>query len=159
MDFRYDLIFLLLTAIGLVGILVPVLPGTLLIVGTAIAWAATVGGATAWSLAAVVVALGLAGTFLQYAVPGRRLKAAGVPRPTLLLGAVVGVVGFFVVPVIGLPVGFVLGVFLAESRRLGAGPARASTWHAVKAVGLSMLIEFCFGLVAVTALVVGAVTT
>jgi hypothetical protein len=69
------------------------------------------------------------------------------------------VVGFFVVPVIGLPLGFVLGVFLAVARRLGPGPARGSTWHAIKAVALSIAIEMSFALVSVTALVIGAATT
>ncbi|MDO7869435.1 DUF456 domain-containing protein [Nocardioides jiangxiensis] len=159
MDFRYDLIFLLLTVVGLVGILVPVLPGTILIACTSIGWAATVGVPAAWWVAALVVALSLTGTFLQYAVPGRRLQSAGVPRSTLLVGALTGVVGFFVVPVVGLPLGFVLGVFLAESRRIGPDAARSRTWSAVKAVGLSMLIELAFALASVTALVVGMATT
>ena len=62
----------------------------------------------------VLVALGVV---VKYVVPGRRLKAAGVPTSTLLLGAALGVVGFFVIPVVGLLVGFVLGVYLAELRR------------------------------------------
>ena len=41
-----------------------------------------------------------------------------------------------------------LGVFLAESARLrGAGPAWPSTWKAIKAVGLSILIEVGTGLI------------
>ena len=83
------------------------------------------------------------GTVVKYAVPGRRLKAAGVPdldaagrRPSL------GVVGFFVIPSSGCPVGFVAGVYVAEHRRVGddrrpGGPPA----HALKAVGLSILIE------------------
>ncbi|GAA0316713.1 DUF456 family protein [Kineococcus aurantiacus] len=43
----------------------------------------------------------------------------------LLLGAVLGVVGFFAVPVVGLPLGFVLGVFLGELAGTGRGPHRA----------------------------------
>ncbi|TCJ30904.1 DUF456 domain-containing protein [Nocardioides jejuensis] len=159
MDFLYDLIFLLVAAVGLVGILVPVLPGTLVILASTLVWAIVLGEPAGWAVLAVVAVLSGLGMFLQYAVPGRRLKAAGVPGTTLLLGAVVGIVGFFVVPVIGLPLGFVLGVFLAESRRLGPNAARSSTWSALKAVGLSMLIEFSFALVSVTALVVGTVTT
>ena len=38
-----------------------------------------------------------------------------------------GVVGFFVVPVVGLFLGFVLGVYLAELRRVGAAAAWPST--------------------------------
>lgn len=159
MDILQDLIFVVIAVIGLAFILLPVLPGTLIVLGATLAWAIVLGEPTGWVVLAVVAVCSAVGMFLQYAVPGRRLKAAGVPTTTLLVGAVVGVVGFFVVPVIGLPIGFVLGVFLAESRRLGPTAARGSTWHAVKAVGLSMAIELGFALVSVTALVLGAVTT
>ena len=36
-----------------------------------------------------------------------------------MIGGACGVVGFFVVPVVGLFLGFVLGVYVAERRRLG----------------------------------------
>jgi hypothetical protein len=53
---------------------------------------------------------------------------------------VLGIVGFFVVPVVGLFIGFVLGVWLAEMLRLGdSGTAWRSTRHALVAVGLSIL--------------------
>lgn len=159
MDILKDLVFLLIAAFGLALILVPVFPGTLVVLGATIAWAVVLGETAGWIVLGVVAALSALGMVLQYAVPGRRLKQVGVPTSTLLLGVLVGVVGFFVVPVIGLPLGFVLGVFLAESRRLGPGAARGSTWHAVKAVALSIAIEFSFALVSVTALVAGAVTT
>jgi uncharacterized protein len=47
-----------------------------------------------------------------------------------------------VIPVVGIVVGFVLGVYLAELRRLGLERAGPATVSALKAVGLSMLIEF-----------------
>ena len=52
-----------------------------------------------------------------------------------------GVVGFFVIPVVGLFVGFVLGIYLAERRRVGQADAWPSTKAALRAVGLSILIE------------------
>jgi uncharacterized protein YqgC (DUF456 family) len=125
-DILQDLIFLVVAAIGLAFILLPVLPGTLVVLGTTLVWALVLGEPTGWVVLAVVGICSALGMFLQYAVPGRRLKAAGVPTSALLVGALVGVVGFFVVPVIGLPIGFVLGVFLAETRRLGAA-ARPGT--------------------------------
>ena len=59
-----------------------------------------------------------------------------------------GVVGFFVVPVVGLFVGFVLGVYLAERRRVGGAAAWPSTKEALRAVGLSILIELAAGVLA-----------
>ncbi|NAZ84449.1 DUF456 family protein, partial [Kineococcus sp. R8] len=106
----------LAVAVGLVGIVVPVLPGTVLIALATAVWAVATGGA-AWAVFAGVAVVLAAGQVAMYLVPGRRMTRAGIRRSTLLLGGLLGVVGFFVVPVVGLPLGFVLGVFLAELAR------------------------------------------
>jgi uncharacterized protein YqgC (DUF456 family) len=146
-------------AIGLVGVLVPVLPGTLLVAAALLVWATERGGATAWVVVAVALGLLAAGTVVKYLVPGRRLQRAGVPNSTLVAGAAVGVVGFFVVPVVGLPLGFVLGVYLAEWRRLGHREAWPATVHALRAVGLGIVIELTFGVLAAVTWAVGVVLT
>jgi hypothetical protein len=69
------------------------------------------------------------------------------------------VVSFFVIPVVGLFIGFVLGVYLAEHHRLGGKAAWPSTRHALKAVGVSILIELAAGLVATFVWVTGVVLT
>jgi uncharacterized protein YqgC (DUF456 family) len=72
------------------------------------------------------------------------------------LGAVGAIVGFFVIPVVGLLVGGVLGVWLGELRRLrDAGAARRSTWATLKAIGIGLLLELAAGLVAVGIWVAG----
>lgn len=129
-------------AVGLVGIVVPGLPGSLLVVGAILVWAIGVGTSTGWAVFGVALALILVGTVVKYAVPGRRMKREGVPTSTLMLGALLGVIGFFVIPVVGIVVGFVLGIYLAELRRQGLERAGPATVSALKAVGLSMLIEF-----------------
>ncbi len=146
-------------AIGLLGIIVPVLPGGLLILGAILVWASELGGTTAWVVFAVAAGLTLAGAVGKYAVPGRRLKETGIPSSTQWTGVAFGVVGFFVVPVIGLFLGFVLGVYVAERRRLGAEPAWPSTKAALRAVGLSILIELAAGVLAAGCWAVGLVLT
>jgi hypothetical protein len=87
----------------------------------------------------------------KYLLPGRRLKDAGIPGRTTLAGMVLGVVGFFVVPVVGLPLRFVLGIYGAERLRLGSHElVLPSTGHALRAAGWSMLIELASGLVMAT---------
>ena len=142
--------------VGLVGIVVPILPGTLLVAVGVLGWAVAVGEPIGWSLAAAAIVVLVLGQVVKYAVPGRGLKAAGVPNRTLLLGAVLGVVGFFVIPVVGLLVGFVAGVYLSEAQRLGRSAAWPATKVALRAVGLSILIEIAAALLA-TALWVTAV--
>lgn len=146
-------------AVGLVGVLVPVLPGSVLVVAAVLVWAWATGGATAWTVAGIATLLVASGAVVKYVVPGRRLQIAGIPPTTQGAGAVLGIVGFFVVPVVGLPLGFVLGVYLAELHRLGARRAWPSTVQSLRAVGLSILIELAAALLASLAWVVGVLAT
>ncbi len=145
----------LLVAVGLVGVVVPVLPGLVLVVGGIGLWAVPRNDAVGWTVLGVAVAVVALGTVAKYALPGARMRAAGVPGRTLLAGGVLGIVGFFVVPVVGLVLGFVLGVYLAERARLGRAGAWPSTRTALAAVGWGILIELAAGLLA-TAVWVGA---
>ncbi|WP_395695293.1 DUF456 domain-containing protein [Nocardioides sp.] len=154
-----DLIAGLVIAVGLVGILVPVLPGSVLVVAGVLGWAVAEGGTTAWVVLAVVVLLVGLGTVVKYAVPGRRLQVAGIPATTQWIGVLLGVVGFFVVPVVGLFLGFVLGVYLAELARVGSARAWPSTVHSLKAVGLSIVIELAAAVAATCVWVAGVVVT
>jgi len=137
------LISALVIVVGILGVLIPVLPGLLLCWAGVLLWALLGdAGATGWVVLGLVTAVAVAGTVVKYLWPGKRLKSTGVPTTSLLAGGVLGVIGFFVVPVVGLVLGFVLGIWLAERARLGAGRAWPSTRQALAAVGLSMLVEF-----------------
>jgi uncharacterized protein len=153
-----ELLCALVIAVGLVGIVVPILPGSVLVLGAVLLWAWDTGGSTAWIVFAVVTVLLAAGSVVKYLVPQRRLRTVGVPTSTQLAGAVLAVVGFFVVPVVGLVIGFVLGVYLAELRRVGRD-AWPSTVHALKAVGLSIAIELAAALAATLVWVGGVLAT
>ena len=146
-------------AVGLVGILVPVLPGSVLILSAILVWAIGLGSSTGWAVFGVATVLLLVGTVVKYAVPGRQLKDAGIPASTQWTGVALAVPGFFVIPVVGAFVGFVAGVYLAERRRLGPGAAGPSTWSALRAVGVSLLIELTAGVLAAAAWVAGVLVT
>lgn len=154
-----ELVVAVLLAIGIAGIVVPVIPGMLLILGGLLLWAADLNTPTAWLVLAVAATFLVLGTVVKYVVPGRRLKAAGVPRSTLVIAGLAGIVGFFVIPLVGLFIGFVLGMYVAERNRLGADAAGPATRTALKAVGLSILIELAAGLLACATWVVGVLVT
>jgi uncharacterized protein YqgC (DUF456 family) len=146
-------------AVGIVGVVVPVLPGALLVWAAIVVWALAVGSATGWAVLAVAtVAIGGA-QVVKYLVPGRRLRDAGVPRRSILAGVVLAVVGFFLIPVVGFFIGFPLGVYLEERRRLDR---HESAWHstqaALRAMGLSIVIELAAAVLAAGAWL-GAVLT
>jgi uncharacterized protein len=154
-----EVLVALAIAVGVVGVVVPVLPGSLLVLAAILVWAWNIGGATAWAVFAVAALFLAVGAVVKYVVPGRRLKEGGIPGSTLLLGSVLGIIGFFVIPVVGLLIGFVLGVYLAELHRVGGQQAWPATKHALRAVGLSLLIELVANLLAAATWVVGVVLT
>lgn len=145
--------------VGLVGVVVPILPGVLLIAAALLVWAFDTGSGLAWGIAAAGIVVLAIGFVVKYVVPHQRLKDAGVPRRTIVVGAILGVVGFFAIPVIGLLIGFIGGVWLAESGRLGPKHAWPSTKAALKATGLSILIELASALVATAFFIGGVVLT
>lgn len=152
-----DLLTGLAIAVGLVGVVVPVLPGSVLVLVAVLVWAVLAASTTGWVVFAVAATILAAGAVVKYAVPGRRLHAEGVPGRTLVAGAVLAVVGFFVIPVVGLLIGFVLGVYLSELQRVGRDLAWPTTRAALRAVGVSVLIELVAGLLAALTWLTGAV--
>jgi uncharacterized protein YqgC (DUF456 family) len=153
-----DLLAGLAILVGLVGIVVPLLPGSILILGAVLVWTVAEGTGTAWLVFALATTLLVVGAVVKYVVPGRGLRTAGVPNRTIMLGGLLGIVGFFVVPVVGLVIGFLLGVYLAEVRRVGRNLAWPSTVAAMKAVGLSVFVELVAGLLAAGVWTVGVLT-
>jgi uncharacterized protein YqgC (DUF456 family) len=147
-------------AVGLVGIVVPLIPGILLVFGAIAVWAVVENNVTAWVTLGVVAAMLAASTLIKYLWPMRRMRAADVGTSTLVAGAVLGIIGFFVIPVVGLVIGFVLGVYLAElARRQDQRVAWTSTKHALKGAALSVGVELTGALLATVAWVAGVYLT
>lgn len=150
----------LIILVGLVGIAVPVLPGLLLVWVGVLVWATELQQRVGWVVLGVATLLAAVGWVLQYLLPGRRLRNAGVGVRTTLAGAALGVLGFFLVPVVGLFLGFVLGIYLAERARLGTHAAAVpSTRHALTAIAVSIGIELLTGLLIAGTWAVGVLLT
>lgn len=146
----------LVIVVGLLGIVFPVLPGGI-VVGLAIGvWALVVGG-WAWAFFAAAVGVVAVAEVVKYYVAGRTLKAAGVPGTTVIVGGIAGIVGFFVVPFVGLVLGFILGAMASELvRGWSVDAAWRGAWAATKAAGASMLVELAGALTATAIWLVGA---
>jgi len=152
-----EVLLALVMLVGLVGVLLPVLPGLALIEVAGLAWVWLDGGGVArWTVFALMSAAVLAGTVAKYALPARSAHAEGAPRSTMLLGVVGATVGFFVIPVLGLVVGGLAGVYLAELSRLGdRSLAWRSTRAVLRAVGIGVLIELTAGVAAILVWLLG----
>ena len=150
----------LLVVAGLVGIVVPVLPGLLVVLAGVLLWALMEGTALAWGIFAASLLVAVVGYVLQYTLPGRRMRERGVRSSTLALAVLFGIVGFFVLPVVGAVVGFVLGIFVVEaSRTRDRAQAWVRTKHALAAVLHSIGIELAAGLVIALLFVAGLVAS
>ena len=156
-----ELLVGLVMLVGVVGTVVPLLPGLLLVWAAGLVWVvADGGGFVRWGTLAVLTVLLAVGMVAKYVLPGRRAAADGAPVSTLAIGVVGMVVGFFVIPVVGLLVGGLLGVFLAELVRLRtASAAWASTRGVLVAVGIGALVEIACGLLMIAVWLVGVVAT
>ncbi|SDB83148.1 hypothetical protein GA0111570_10498 [Raineyella antarctica] len=133
----------LLVLVGLVGIVVPVLPGTITVLVGLLLWAVVIGGPIGWVTFAIGAAFCLVGVTATYVLTGRTLKRASIPNRSVVIGLLAGVVGMFVIPVVGLPIGFAAGLFLSELARVRE-PATAlrTSGQALRATGIGMLVEF-----------------
>ena len=124
-------------ALGLVGIVVAAIPGLILVWGAVLVWALVEQDRNR---------LGRArnrhGRFSSSArsgsspSPAGASKRQGSPTAPCWLERFSPLIGFFVIPVVGFVIGFVLGVYLSERQRLGSHhQAWPSTTHALKAAG------------------------
>lgn len=143
-------------AVGLAGIIVPILPGGLLVIAAIGVWAFVEGTTVSWVTFGVAAAVFAAAEVIKYTWPVKRMRTADVKTSVLVVGAVAGVIGFFVIPVIGLLIGFVAGVFGAElAMRRNLTRAWASTVHALKGVLLSVGVELTGALLATITWAIG----
>lgn len=147
--------------VGLVGVVVPAVPGLVLVWGAGLVWVLLDGGGgTRWSVLAVMSVLLVAGSVAPYVLPGRSARGAGAPWTTLLCGAAGMVLGFFAIPVVGLLLGGITGVYLAELARLRGGrSAWRSTVAVLKAAGIGILLELLAGVLMVLTWAVGVSAT
>ncbi|MBY5160935.1 DUF456 family protein [Salsipaludibacter albus] len=141
--------------VGLVGVVVPVLPGLLLIAVAAVVWGFEVGTGSAWGVVAIMLALLAAGTVGKYLVPGQELAEQDTQPRTWLLATAGAVVGFFVVPVVGLVLGFLLGVWIGKRLETGdSAAASRQTRRLLAGIGRGIVVELSAGFVAVACWVV-----
>lgn len=142
--------------VGVVGIVVPVLPGLFLVWAASGAWALVVRDWAGWVVWGMTTSLYAAGLVLQYLIPGRRLRAIGVETKVLVLAVLAAIPGFFVIPVVGAPLFFVGAIYLVSRVRLhDHAPAWTATKGAVRAVGTSIGIELVAALAIIASWVVG----
>ena len=105
-------------AVGLAGVIVPVLPGALLVWAAILLWALAIQEPEGWAVLGVATVVIGVTQVLKYVLPSKRLQDAGVPFVSMAVGLVGSIAGFFLIPVVGIFLGFPVGVFVSELVRL-----------------------------------------
>ena len=150
----------LLAIVGICGVVVPVLPGSITVAAALLVWALWGGSPWGWVAFGVGLVLLAIGFAAQYVLTGKKLKERAIPNRSVVIGLISGVVGLFVIPFLGLPIGFVAGLLLMEYARVRElRQALATSWVALTSVGLGMLVELGCALAASAVLLVGVLTT
>lgn len=102
-------------AIGLAGVVLPILPGLWLMWVSALIYGYFAGFGTEGILAmAFITLVAAAATYLGVRVPQKQATGVGVPWWGQVIAAGCAVVGMFIIPILGAPIGFVLGVVVMQ---------------------------------------------
>ena len=155
-----NVLVLLAMLVGTIGIVVPVLPGLLVVWGATLVWALAMQTMGGWVVFAVATAVYAVGVVTQFLIPGRRMKATGVDTRILAVALVVAVVGLFVIPGIGAPIGFVGAIYVLERlKHREHSRAWTATRQALHAVMLNIGIELLTALTIIAIWAVGVFLT
>jgi uncharacterized protein YqgC (DUF456 family) len=159
-DAWWTLLATVAMAVGLVGTVVPLLPGPVLMWVTALVYGLVVGfdllGVAVMALITLLVGFSFV---MGVVLPKRAAEQSGASKRSQLGGLIGAVIGFFVIPVIGLLLGALVGVMLVEYlAKRDANEAWAATKGVAKGFGLSALLDLAVGLLIVAAWAGWAIT-
>lgn len=135
--------------VGLAGVVIPILPGLALIWAAALAYGLQVGfGVIGVVVMILLSVLTVASIVFGVILPKRAASESGASNRTQLIGVVGAVVGFFVIPVVGIVVGALVAVLLAEyADKRNWSEARTATIGVAKGFGISSLVQLAIGMV------------
>ncbi len=146
-DTDWTIIAGLAMLIGLITTFVPVVPGLVVIWVSALIYGFAVGFGTIGIVSMfVLTGLVIASVLFSLIVPKKMSEDHGSSRAAQWGGLVGAVIGFFVIPVVGLIIGALIGVMAVElSVHKDWGVAWTSTKGLAKGFGVSALIDIGLG--------------
>lgn len=140
-----------LMLLGLIGIIIPLLPGVFLIwLGVAVyVWQTGFTVITIPHFLFISVLILFAGTSDLW-LPYFGAKSSGAAKRSYLLSTVGAIIGSFLLPVIGTIIGFVLGLFLGEYwKHQDANTAVRVSWGGLKGWGIATIIQLVAGVLVI----------
>ena len=142
-DLEATIVIGLVMAVGVIGTVVPFLPGVILIWLAAVIYGFLVGFSPIGIVVLVVLTLLVAASVIKsFIVPKRAAEGHDVSRWSQLVALIGAIIGFFLIPLVGVIVGALVGLYLAEYiHHRDPHDAWGSTMAVAKGFGLSALID------------------
>lgn len=152
-DLAWTIFAAVLMVLGLGGVVIPLLPGLALIWVVALGYGLTVGfGAFGTATMVVLTVLLALSIVLGFVIPKRSTDAHGVSRISQVAALIGAIIGFFAIPIVGVPIGALIGVLLAErADKQDWQLAWQSTKALAKGLGLNVLAQLAIGMVMIAA--------
>ncbi|MEU0198274.1 MULTISPECIES: DUF456 domain-containing protein [unclassified Streptomyces] len=153
----WDLLLVgLVILLGLCGVLVPAVPGSLLVWAAVMWWALQDPQPVAWWVLVGATALMFVSQAVRWALPPRRLRASGANRRMLAYAGAGSTLGFVLLPVLGAIPGFLAGIYVYERLRLGRHTDAVAALRTVMRAGGSSILAELFTCQLIAATWVGA---
>ncbi len=143
-----NLIILVIMTVGLLGLLIPIIPGLVIIWLASLAYGLGVGFQTpGWIFFTILTIIMAVGSVVDNLVMGQQAHRNGASWISVLLAMLFGVIGTFILPIIGGFIGALLALFLAEwIRRKNWREAMTATTGWATGCGWAIVIRFLMGL-------------
>lgn len=132
--------------VGIIGIVVPILPGMLLVWFTVVVYAWRTGfEVIGWPTLTFITIIALVAGLSNIWLPLLGAQKTGAAKRALFLGVIGAIIGTFVIPIplLGTVIGYAIGVFLGEYLKLrDLRLALRASLGGVAGWGVSMIVEF-----------------
>jgi uncharacterized protein YqgC (DUF456 family) len=145
-----NVVILLTMIMGLVGLIIPIFPGLVIIWLGGLAYGIITGFEfPAWLIFLFITLIMIAGSLLDNFIMGKQAYKQGASWLSIVLALLFGIVGTFIVPIIGGFIGAVLALFIAEwiRRKNWRGALTATSglaigcgWAVIARIGLGIVM-------------------
>lgn len=143
-----NMIILGIMTVGLLGLVIPIIPGLVIIWLASLAYGLGVGFQTpGWIFFTILTIIMAVGSLVDNLVMGQQAHKTGASWLSVLLAMLVGVIGTFILPIIGGFIGALSALFLSEwIRRKNWREAMTATTGWAVGCGWAIVIRFALGL-------------
>jgi uncharacterized protein len=118
-EFVFELIVLAVMIFGMISMLIPIIPGIIIIWLAALVYGIVAGFGVAGIIIFIVLTLMMLGSIiLDEVIIGASARAQGASWVAVLVATIAGVIGTFAMPPFGGLLGAVIGIFLVEIIRV-----------------------------------------